>query len=155
MDWTFLLKPDGPHHHVIHSHRDTLSNAIQGLGKLRDRGLVARWLRGSKMRTTQGLFDEWAAALQFPPYFGENWDAFDECLNDLEWLHGECAALILLDAEELLQDADPAEARILFDILSAEQSDLPFHVIYQTEEGLESLLDGLKALGVTADLRTL
>lgn len=90
-----------------------------------------------------------------PPYFGENWDAFDECLNDLEWLNGECAALILLDAEELLQDADPAEARTLFDILSAEQSNLPFHVIYQTEEGVENLLEGLKALGVTADLRTL
>jgi hypothetical protein len=48
--------------------------------------LVVRFLRGSKMKTERGLFDELSAAFQFPYYFGDNWDALDECMADLSWL---------------------------------------------------------------------
>jgi hypothetical protein len=44
-------------------------------------GSVVRFLRGKKMTTAQGLYDEFAAAFQFPYYFGNNGDAFDECLT--------------------------------------------------------------------------
>jgi len=50
---------------------------------------VVRLVRGAKMRTTARLFDEISAAFQFPCYFGENWDALDECLNDIDWLPGD------------------------------------------------------------------
>jgi hypothetical protein len=46
-------------------------------------GLISRFGRGRKMADRHGLFDEIAAVLQFPSYFGENWDAFDECIGDL------------------------------------------------------------------------
>lgn len=49
-----------------------------------DAGFTSRVVRGGKMVTVHALFDEVAAALQFPLYFGENWDALDECLSDLE-----------------------------------------------------------------------
>lgn len=39
-------------------------------------------VRGSRCRTRQGLFMEWAAVLGFPDYFGHNWDAFYDCLRD-------------------------------------------------------------------------
>ena len=48
--------------------------------------LTVRTVRGRKIRTVGRLFDEMAAALQFPYYFGENWPAFDECLADIDWL---------------------------------------------------------------------
>ncbi len=57
------------------------------------------------MRTVSRLFDEFAAALQFPSYFGENRDAFDECVADLEGLpEGEGYVIVVLQPNQLLAD---------------------------------------------------
>ncbi|MFD3510946.1 barstar family protein [Nocardia sp. NPDC058666] len=53
-----------------------------------------RELRGAKMRTTAELFDEFAAAFQFPYYFGANKDAFDECLRDLDDFVGDAPGYV-------------------------------------------------------------
>ncbi|MFD4180184.1 barstar family protein [Rhodococcus sp. NPDC058514] len=79
---------------------DTLAYALS------ERGYTVRVVRAAKMRTAGALFDEFAAALQFPYYFGANKDAFDECLRDVDdWL-GESPGLVLMvrDAGELLAD---------------------------------------------------
>jgi hypothetical protein len=43
---------------------------------------VVHTVRGRKSRTVAIFFDEVAAALQFPYYFGENWNALGDLLND-------------------------------------------------------------------------
>lgn len=79
-----------------------------------------RELRGSRMRTLSALFDEFAAALQFPYYFRPNKDSFDECLFDLEELLGEAPGYVVAvrDAEQLLADAP--EEREWFDTVVGE-----------------------------------
>ncbi|MEV0252105.1 barstar family protein [Nocardia sp. NPDC050712] len=69
-------------------------------------GFLVRELRGAKMRTTAGVFDEFAAAFQFPYYFGENKDAFDECLRDLGEFLGDAAGYVAVvrDSGELLAE---------------------------------------------------
>jgi RNAse (barnase) inhibitor barstar len=75
-----------------------------------------RFVRGHKMKTTEGLFDEFSAAIQFPYYFGENWNAFRDCLLDLEWLPGEVYGIIISDSQRLLEES-PEDLDILIDYL--------------------------------------
>src|ERR1051326_1670912 len=98
MDLKRLLSKHGPSIHVLSSeeaeqltHQPPEKTAI-----------VMRRIRGHKAKTTAALFDEMAAALQFPSYFGENWNALDECLNDLEWLPGDAYVLVFERSPEVL-----------------------------------------------------
>lgn len=106
---------------------------------------VIRTVRGKKSRTVPDFFDEVAAALQFPFYFGENWNAFNDCINDLEWIIGEAYILLVSDALLLLSDADSKDFRILIKMLSIANEawvepnkyidrgrpTTPFHVVFQ------------------------
>lgn len=65
-------------------------------------GLIARLIRGKRCTTVSALMQEWAAALQFPYYFGHNWDAMNECLADLEWLPGKYYVFCLTHIEQVL-----------------------------------------------------
>jgi hypothetical protein len=43
-------------------------------------------LVGSEVSSRRELFDSYARALHFPSYFGNNWDAFVDCLSNLYWI---------------------------------------------------------------------
>lgn len=92
---------------------DNAAYALAGNGHL------VRIVRGAKMPTVAAVYAEFAAALQFPYYFGENKDAFDECLRDWrDWL-GDAPNLIVVvrDADLLLAGA-PTELPWLLSALA-------------------------------------
>lgn len=98
--------------------------------------IVARILRGKRCASVASLFQEWAAALQFPYYFGENWDAFEECINDLEWLPGRCYAFLITNINHVLS-RDVAELRIFTEILRSAASEWSRpHLTYSERPGL-------------------
>lgn len=150
MGFEFLLRLSAPYLHVIQAPREGLTDLIESLKDLHAEGLVLRRLRGAKMRREGALFDEVAAALQFPEHFGENWDAFDECLNDLDWLEDNAAALVISDADQVLAEADGETFGILLEVLQAERN-APLHVLFQAEGGhADALLGRMKAQGAAA-----
>ncbi len=116
----------------------------EALGWL-DSALLVRGIRGRKTRALDGLFDEFAAAFQFPYHFGENWSAFRDCVSDLDWLPFQSGVVLLVyDAVEVLVDTVPAELARLVQTLAvtAEQfaevvddgewwdrDPVPFHVV--------------------------
>jgi hypothetical protein len=63
---------------------------------------MLRYVKGKKCRNTQTLFNEFSAAFQFPYYFGENWPAFSECMNDLEWLPGDSYGLFIDNTDQIM-----------------------------------------------------
>ena len=50
-------------------------------------GAYVSYLRGKKCKTEDDFLTEVAASFQFPDYYGENWPAFGECIQDLEWIN--------------------------------------------------------------------
>jgi len=120
--------------------------------------LAIRVVRGEKMKTRAGLFDEFAAALQFPDYFGENWAALDECLSDLEWMPSEGYAVLMSNSLSVLSEEDPEDRAILPRLLarvckfwatehrvfpSRELKPMPFHVVFHATEPEVDFVDGL------------
>ena len=115
-------------------------------------------LRGWKMRQRDGVFEQFAALLQFPRYFGGNWNAFIDCMRDLDWLRASGFLLVLLDAADVLRDGDPDEFGLLLTRLedSAESfatetefgPAVPFHVLlHATPERAGELERRLAAAG--------
>jgi Barstar (barnase inhibitor) len=118
------------------------SEAVSGWA---ESGLVVRVVRGRKMRSREGLFNEFAAALQFPWYFGENADAFDECMADLGWLSPQSGYVVVItEPGEVLVEAGTDALAWLVESLShacgewarpVEQGEwwdrpaVPFHVV--------------------------
>lgn len=70
-------------------------------------GLTVRAVRGDKMRSVSAVFDEFAAAWQFPLYFGQNKDAFDDCMTDLAHPPGRGFVVLIVKPDEVLAD-EPA-----------------------------------------------
>jgi hypothetical protein len=109
-------------------------------------GFALRVIKGAKCQTTAGLLTECARALDFPDYFGHNWDALEECLADLEWLPAKGYILLLTDAGCVLPD-DEAEYETFLEILrdageawGSGQAGMgmrratPFHVLFAVSE---------------------
>ena len=74
--------------------------------------LVVRMPRG--IRSKQKLMAVLADKLHFPRYFGHNWDALEECLNDLTWLRDRG---IVIAHEDLPFGASSSNRRTYLDIL--------------------------------------
>jgi barstar (barnase inhibitor) len=70
-----------------------------------------------KSADTPRFMREVAAALQFPYYFGHNWAAFRDCVNDLSWLKG-ASYLVIFDSAQHLLSGSPEDFGILLRILN-------------------------------------
>lgn len=103
-------------------------------------GFALRVVHGKKCTTPAGVFTEFARALEFPDYFGHNWDALEECLADLEWLPAKGYVVLITDARSVIPDNDE-EYETLLEILSdageawskgqtADGRRAPFHVFF-------------------------
>jgi hypothetical protein len=101
------------------------------------------YLDGRSITSKAGFLRIGASALHFPSYAGHNWDAFEECLNDLHWAPAQ-GYLVLYDFADhfaLEAPADWATARaILADAAQRWQAaGIPFFALVRGHA--EALLD--------------
>lgn len=104
------------------------------------KNFVARIFRGAKLSTYNGLLNEISASLQFPDYFGENWDALEECMCDLEWLNEpDGYTMIFTNSDKILQDESLSTFETFVDIFDHaanywQSHGKVFHVLFQVSE---------------------
>jgi hypothetical protein len=156
MSLQHLTRAKGPWAHVLAATPSDACDALWGLEGSAAKGVAVRFVRGRKSTTREAFFDEAAAALQFPYYFGENWDAFHDCVTDLSWLHADAVVVCVTDATHLL-DAAPAEqlakfAAVLDSAATRWHQAKPakaFHVVLQVAPGEEvALAKRMQAAGM-------
>jgi RNAse (barnase) inhibitor barstar len=73
-------------------------------------------LDGAKLQNKEELLLTIATGLQFPSYFGHNWDALLDSLTDMGWLPAKGYVLILVHADTL-HKADPQTHDMLLDVV--------------------------------------
>jgi len=90
-DWNRVLKSSA-NSGVYHVATDEDDLQIGELASVR--GLCLADIDLSDVEDKPGFLRETARALEFPDYFGTNWDALNDCLTDLSWR--PCAGHVLL-----------------------------------------------------------
>ena len=118
--------------HCVHfvSSKDKATISAQLAGS----GLQVFAIPGAAIKTEEDLFSAVATALQFPAYFGRNWDAFDECLRDMTWLPSKGYVLVVRDAGQLWKQASHVAGAFVEAWLFAGEEwgchGVPFHLIF-------------------------
>ncbi len=102
---------------------------------------IVRVVRGAQMRSIHGILAEFAAAFQFPWYFGFNRDAFDECISDLGWLGEFTSITVLVFDADLLLSLEPTASKWFLESMEdaylawkGRDPSVRFRVVMQTSE---------------------
>ena len=92
------------------------ASAKQVRSQLEAEGWRVFCLEGHDIKDKASFLSECAVSMEFPAYFGKNWDAFEECLTDLSWAKADGYVVLFdhADAFELNAADDWATAMEIF-----------------------------------------
>jgi RNAse (barnase) inhibitor barstar len=86
-----------------------------------------------QVKNKAGFLAQVARELDFPDYFGRNWDALSDCLADLSWRPAAGYVILFNDFRRFanVAPADAEKARRIFDSCAAQwkQKKVPFFVV--------------------------
>jgi RNAse (barnase) inhibitor barstar len=103
----------------VHRWRTDRREAARGVTEAERAGRRVFWLDGTGLRDKRALLDRCAVEFSLPSYFGHNWDALQDCLNDLSWVPSASGYLVVYDHWQDLADADPEVHRTLTDVFES------------------------------------
>ena len=76
------------------------------------------YIDGQAIRNKSAFIETCAKVMNFPSYFGNNWDAFEECLTDLEW-YSSSKYILFYDNLNNFSQADPKQCEVARDIFQS------------------------------------
>ncbi|HEY9612571.1 barstar family protein [Allocoleopsis sp.] len=105
------------------------------------------YINGNDITSKAEFFQASAKTLNFPDYFGNNWDAFSDFINDLSWLSAD-GYIFLYTQPDNFANSDPSEWSIALDIFqeaveSWRETETPLYVLLRTDSLVIDTLDVL------------
>jgi RNAse (barnase) inhibitor barstar len=116
MDDHMIFNPDGPALSVLAATPSQVCDLMVAWIPTHREWDIFR-VRGEKSSDKATFLTELSAVLQFPYYFGYNWDATWECITDLYWLKG-ASFLIIFDSAHHLLSASEDDFQVLLQSLT-------------------------------------
>lgn len=157
-----LMRLSQPYFHIMITDRNECNSLFSRIESEFEEDIVLKQIDGTKCTTVDNLFYEFSRAFEFPDYFGSNWAAFDECLNDLDWLEGKVYVLFITDADKIIITSEN-DFKTLMKLLVQTVDEwtegrsyddfpkppTPFHVVLQcSKEKFEEFEKRLEKVGV-------
>lgn len=98
------------------------------------------YLDGREIHDKATFLQACAAEMEFPAYARLNWDAFEECVNDLSWAPAQ-GYIVLFDRAGQFEANDPRAWTTAMDILQEaiaawRASDVPFFVLLRGADAI-------------------
>ncbi|MDB9513546.1 barstar family protein [Kamptonema animale CS-326] len=78
-------------------------------------GLQFFHIEGKDIASKTDLLKASAKAMSFPAYFGSNWDAFEDCITDLDWVAAKGYILLYSQPENFARN-NPSDWATAIDI---------------------------------------
>jgi RNAse (barnase) inhibitor barstar len=104
-------KPPGMYRWLSRAHPAAISRQLES------GGWQLHVLEGGQITNAPAFFDECARVLEFPAWFGRNWDALADCLSDLSWLPATTHVL-LWERHRVLAKRDPVAWRNACEVMA-------------------------------------
>lgn len=104
------------HHGGVYWYKSQASHT-QVEKAVKDAGLAYFHLEGRKLEKKEQFLNQAAMALHFPDSFGDNWDAFEDCINDMSWIEDGAGFVILFDHADVFAEHQPQHFDTLLEIL--------------------------------------
>jgi RNAse (barnase) inhibitor barstar len=91
-------------------------------------------VNADQLSSKASLLDTLSQVMAFPAYFGRNWDALEECINDLSWWDSQGFILLFANTDKFI-NSSPGDfdkfVRIAADASESWGAEgIPFHVIF-------------------------
>ncbi len=91
-----------------------------------------------KVTSKTSVLKKVAYELDFPEYFGMNWDALSDCLTDMSWRPADGYVLLFTNIQ-LLSENTPADMEIIREIFDSsaqywKQKKVPFYILLSETE---------------------
>ena len=85
--------------------------------ELINKNIQVFYLDGKEITNKQTFLKQAGESLKFPAYYGQNWDAFNDCITDLGWCPAR-AYILIYDQPEIFAKAEPEQWQIALTILN-------------------------------------
>lgn len=146
-----LFKLKEPYFHLAVGEKSDFQKLSATCENAGDGNAIIKTIEGNKCNTLDELFSEFAKIFKFPDYFGHNWAAFDECINDLNWLSSDAYLLLMPDIDKVLISSETSFKifikTLVFSVREWAQGrtyddfpipSTPFHILFQCSKEKEN-----------------